>query len=119
MRECGIVRDLLPLYQEGMLSPDSVEFLEEHLKTCPACRAEREKLAAEPLPPEEKTETAPELESVRRKLRRQRRRTAALAVCLAASRACFAYWRLIFCFCRYRDTAPPSCISGCSSTVLR
>ena len=65
MRECGIVRDLLPLYQEGMLSPDSVEFLEEHLKTCPACRAEREKLAAEPLPPEEKTETAPELESVR------------------------------------------------------
>ena len=45
--------------------------------------------------------------------------SAALAVCLAASRACFAYWRLIFCFCRYRDTAPPSCISGCSSTVLR
>ena len=94
MRECGIVRDLLPLYQEGMLSPDSVEFLEEHLKTCPACRAEREKLAAEPLPPEEKTETAPELESVRRKLRRQRRRTAALAVCLALALAAALFARL-------------------------
>ena len=34
MRECGIVRDLLPLYQEGMLSPDSVEFLEEQIG-CP------------------------------------------------------------------------------------
>lgn len=94
MRECGIVRDLLPLYQEGMLSPDSVEFLEEHLKTCPVCRAEREKLAAEPLPPEEKTETAPELESVRRKLRRQRRRTAALAVCLALALAAALFARL-------------------------
>ena len=41
MRECGIIRDLLPLYQEGMLSPDSVEFVEGHLKTCPDCRAER------------------------------------------------------------------------------
>ena len=41
---CEIVRDLLPLYQEGMLSADSVEFLEEHLRTCPACRAEREKV---------------------------------------------------------------------------
>ena len=77
-----------------MLSPDSVEFLEEHLKTCPACRAEREKLAAEPLPPEEKTETAPELESVRRKLRRQRRRTAALAVCLALALAAALFARL-------------------------
>ena len=76
MRDCGIARDLLPLYQEGMLSADSVEFLEEHLRTCPACRAEREKLAAGPVPPEEKTEKAPELERVRRKLRPPRRRPA-------------------------------------------
>ena len=94
MRECGIVRDLLPLYQEGMLSPESVEFLAEHLKTCPACRAEREKLAVEPLPPEEKTETAPELENVRRKLRRQRRRTAVLAVCLTLALAMALFARL-------------------------
>ena len=48
MRECGIVRDLLPLYQEGMLSPDSVEFLEEHLKTCPACRARAREMVPMP-----------------------------------------------------------------------
>ena len=94
MRDCGIARDLLPLYQEGMLSPDSVEFLEEHLRTCPACRAEREKLAAEPVPPEEKTEKAPELERVRWKLRRQRRRTAILAVCLALALATALFARL-------------------------
>ena len=94
MRDCGIARDLLPLYQEGMLSADSVEFLEEHLRTCPACRAEREKLAAGPVPPEEKTEKAPELERVRRKLRRQRRRTAILAVCLALAMATALFARL-------------------------
>lgn len=94
MRDCGIARDLLPLYQEGMLSADSVEFLEEHLRTCPACRAEREKLAAGPAPPEEKTEKAPELERVRRKLRRQRRRTAILAVCLALALATALFARL-------------------------
>lgn len=95
MRECGIARDLLPLYQEGMLSPDSVEFLEEHLKTCPACRAERERMAAGPVPPEENgTKKAPELEGVRRKLRRQRRRTAILAVCLALALATALFARL-------------------------
>ena len=52
MRECGIIRDLLPLYQEGMLSPDSVEFVEGHLKTCPDCRAERELLRRGTVPEE-------------------------------------------------------------------
>ena len=55
---CDIVRDLLPLYQEGMLSPDSVEFVEGHLKTCPDCRAERELLRRETVP--EETEGAAE-----------------------------------------------------------
>ena len=62
--------------------------------TCPACRAEREKLAAGPVPPEEKTEKAPELERVRQKLRRQRRRTAILAVCLALALATALFARL-------------------------
>ena len=35
---CNIVRDLLPLYTEGMASSDTVSFVEEHLADCPACR---------------------------------------------------------------------------------
>ena len=94
MRDCGIARDLLPLYQEGMLSPDSVEFLEEHLRTCPACRAERERMAAGPTLPGEKTEKAPRLENLRRKLRQQRWRTALFAVCLALALATGLFARL-------------------------
>lgn len=37
--ECSIVRDLLPLYAEGMLSEDSAAFVKEHLDTCEECRA--------------------------------------------------------------------------------
>ncbi len=38
--ECNLVRDLLALYAEGLLSAESSEFVKEHLQTCKACRAE-------------------------------------------------------------------------------
>lgn len=35
---CEIVRDLLPLYADGLCSEESRRAVEEHLKTCEACR---------------------------------------------------------------------------------
>ena len=43
---CCIIRDMLPLYLDGMLSEDSVAFVEEHLQGCEPCREELEKLKA-------------------------------------------------------------------------
>ena len=43
-QNCNIVRDLLPLYVEKMLSADSQTFVEEHLKECEDCRKELESL---------------------------------------------------------------------------
>lgn len=37
--ECNIIRDLFPLYREGLASNDTVLFVENHLKECDACRA--------------------------------------------------------------------------------
>ena len=42
--ECSIIRDILPLYVENMVSEDTAEFVKEHLESCPVCRAELEKL---------------------------------------------------------------------------
>ena len=39
---CGIIRDLIPLYVENMLSPQSVALVEEHLKECEDCRCDAE-----------------------------------------------------------------------------
>lgn len=38
--ECNIVRDLLPLYVEDMVSADTRDFVQEHLAGCQACRRE-------------------------------------------------------------------------------
>lgn len=112
MKECGIVKDLLPLYQEGMLSADSVEFLEEHLKLCPACRAEREGMTEEiPLP--EDDGKAPEWENVRRKLYHRQRRMILFAVCLALALATATFARLTE---RHYFTEPKGIVHVASQT---
>ena len=50
---CGIIRDLLPLYHDGVCSPESRGEVEEHLKTCPDCRGALAAMDA-PLPEVEK-----------------------------------------------------------------
>lgn len=34
---CEVIRDLLPLYQDGVCSQQSAQMVEEHLPECPAC----------------------------------------------------------------------------------
>ena len=46
--ECSIVRDILPLYLENMVSNETGTFVKEHLKDCPECTAELEALKAGP-----------------------------------------------------------------------
>ncbi len=40
--KCNLIRDILPLYVEDMVSTDTREFVSEHLEHCEACRAELE-----------------------------------------------------------------------------
>ena len=58
--ECSIIRDILPLYVENMVSEDTSEFVKEHLESCPACRAELEKLRK---PVEVQTEPQPDMDA--------------------------------------------------------
>ena len=91
-KECSIVRDLLPLYIEDMVSADTGEFVKEHLDGCEACRAEWEGMKRSQMQekgekeangkeaPNDKAdaavgdEVAP-LVSIQRKLRRQKVKT--------------------------------------------
>ena len=34
--DCAIIEDLLPLYHEGMLSEQSKQAVDEHIKDCPS-----------------------------------------------------------------------------------
>ena len=45
-KHCEVIRDLLPLYADDVCSERSRELIEEHLRECPECSAELEKLRA-------------------------------------------------------------------------
>lgn len=47
--DCSVIRDLLPLYFENMVSAETRKIIEEHLKECASCREEFLKLKNEEL----------------------------------------------------------------------
>ncbi|MBR4940539.1 MAG: zf-HC2 domain-containing protein [Clostridia bacterium] len=71
--ECSIVRDLLPLYIENLVSPETAGYVEEHLKICPDCRAEMDGLREGDVPvtTEDKTDGAKPFEKVMKRLNRR------------------------------------------------
>lgn len=85
---CAIYQDLMPLYLEGLLREASSRDLADHLKTCPACQAKYQTLAA-PLhvgPPAE-TDSFDYLQKIKQ---RQRRRS--ILIGLAALFAVALSW---------------------------
>ncbi|WP_394121967.1 zf-HC2 domain-containing protein [Planococcus donghaensis] len=58
-KECAIVQDLLPLYEEELLQLETKHFVEEHLKSCHECRRMAEQSQI-PLPAEVKPGGSPE-----------------------------------------------------------
>ena len=82
-RDCYIVRDLLALCREDLVSGETRTFVKEHLARCPACRAEWEALDGPALPPLEGEE--PEsVQPFRAFAARWARRRRAVAAALAA-----------------------------------
>ena len=47
MKECMVLRDLFPLYREGLLQDETVAIMEEHFLECKECKASYEKYRQE------------------------------------------------------------------------
>ncbi len=80
MKDCGIVKDLLPLVVEHMASEESTAFVKEHIETCESCRAAFDAMQA----PVE-TEPAAPLFTVRKAVKRRGWLIAGLIACLVAA----------------------------------
>jgi hypothetical protein len=66
--ECSIVQDILPLYQEDMVSAETKAFVQSHLETCQTCRSAWESMAqGEPVP----ADPAMPLKHLKKRLRRR------------------------------------------------
>ncbi len=66
--KCEVIRDLLPLYDEELCSPESAALVEEHIKTCAACRSLLEDLP-QTEPPEAIPSEIKPFVKIKRKLR--------------------------------------------------
>lgn len=80
-QECSIVRDLLPLYVEDMVSPETAEFVGGHLAACETCQAEVQNLRQPPdvAPPAQEEHPEAPLRRLQRKLLLKRIQSALLA----------------------------------------
>ena len=73
---CAVTRDLLPLYQEDMVEPETKTLVAQHLADCPACQ---EKLCGLETSASIPVETAAPLKSLKKQIRRRRLRAALIA----------------------------------------
>lgn len=73
---CDIIKDLLPLYNDGALSEASRNAVREHIKTCPDCR--RYKRSRKITSYAEKVDTEGDFLSISRRIIKRRRRNGVL-----------------------------------------
>ena len=73
---CAVIRDLLPLYAENMVEPDTKDLIGQHLTECPDCRKRFSEIETDPEPP---VETIKPLQTLRKEIRKRRWYTAILA----------------------------------------
>jgi len=62
---CDIIKDLLPLYHDGVCSEDSKKVVDEHLRHCESCRDELKAMDSK-LPITNRTENLAEAEAVKK-----------------------------------------------------
>ena len=69
---CEVIRDLLPLCADGVASDESRAAVEEHIRTCAACRALYESMCA-PVEAQEPAKEPDYMAAVRRQKKENRR----------------------------------------------
>lgn len=81
---CDIIRDLLPLYAEDMVSDDTKAMVEEHLADCPGCAQQLDRTRQARMVPVRAVDTdTASIERVGQAIRKRRWTAAAFAVLLA------------------------------------
>lgn len=84
--DCNIIRDLLPLYEDNVASPETQELVRTHLVDCPDCRAELRKMRTPiSLPPAGDEEAVKRFLEYRAEVYRKQNRKIIRSVAIAAA----------------------------------
>lgn len=88
---CNVIKDLLPLYVENMVSPESKELVEKHICECESCKKELESLRNVPrLPLEIETTSLKRVENTI-KIREQKK-VLTFCIVFVLIFSVFLYW---------------------------
>ncbi|MBR5792305.1 MAG: zf-HC2 domain-containing protein [Ruminiclostridium sp.] len=91
---CPIVRDLLPLYIDQVVSPETAQAVEDHLEGCPDCRGEYESLKADLPVLAEEMDTSRQFGDMMKKVKKKETLRILLAVVLLAAAMSGYFWWL-------------------------
>ncbi len=80
--KCNVVRDLFPLYFDGVCSEETRKQIEEHLEHCEDCRRLRQELEAEQEWHGENLEWNPSILPLKKVRKKMRRKNILIGVCL-------------------------------------
>ena len=72
---CNIIRDILPLYLDDVVSDETKQMVEEHLQSCASCRAEASSMKKDVILPASKAQRLAEakvLKGIRNKIFRKK-----------------------------------------------
>lgn len=105
---CEIIRDLLPLYHDGVCSNDSKKLVEEHLAYCDSCKAELKAMDDE-LPINDAKQNLNEAEAVKKLSRRWKKGMikSLLKGILITILAIAVIVLILYCFMDFRITPKP------------
>ena len=88
---CELIRDVLPLYHDGVCSGVTKTLVEEHLKGCPDCARAREKMEGKLTIPELEVDAAKPLKSIKKKWNTRKWLTG-IGIGVGVFLAVFAVW---------------------------
>ena len=114
---CATALDLLPLYIDGLLSPESQALVKEHLESCESCREAYERMCADWAEQAEKEreegrDFARSLKRARRKLSRRALRNLLTGLLAGAAVCLLVLWQQGVFAKRAQSTAPDGSITA-------
>ena len=83
INDCDIIKDLLPSYVDGLTNETTNAIIEDHLKDCPGCCEELEKIRHADASPLQAEQDSAEIKHLEKAGQRSRRRLLRLSVILA------------------------------------
>lgn len=90
---CKVILDLLPLYEDGVVSEETAEMVRRHLATCSECREVLRRMRTPiSVPPDEDTELLKKFNQRREQLQRKKK---IKIICTASALA----FLILFCLC--------------------